>query len=126
MVLTDMHISEDQKCSVLKALLPPHPQQWKSLNVLLVVLQTFAFKLGVSLSHFISYSSYQPCEVSLLSAFYRRGQGEVKQLAGSLLVQGQLKRGISACRFCSLPTGLFQWAFCWDCNNELGIFYRTL
>lgn len=63
-------------------------QQWKSLNVLLVVLQPFAFKLGVSLSHFISYSSYQPCEVSLLSAFYRRGQGEVKQLAGSPLVQG--------------------------------------
>lgn len=61
--------------------------------MLLVVLQPFAFKLGVSLSHFISDSSYQPCEVSLLSAFYRRGQGEVKRLAGSGMVQGQLGVG---------------------------------
>lgn len=39
----------------------------------------FAFELGVSLSHFISYSSYQPGEVSaVICAFQaraRRGEG---------------------------------------------------
>lgn len=57
---------------------PTISQQRKSLNMLFVVLQTFAFKLGVSPPHFISYFSYQPCEVSavicLLQARALRGE----------------------------------------------------
>lgn len=87
--LTKVHPTKQNKGSPLKALLslllrchhPPSPstsQQWKSLNMLFVALQPFAFKLGVSLSHFISYSSYQPREVSavicILQARALRGE----------------------------------------------------
>lgn len=50
--------------------------------MLSVVLQPFAFKLGVSLSHFISYSSYQRCEVSavicILQARALRGEATLR------------------------------------------------
>lgn len=50
----------------LKAPLSPShltsPQR-KGLSMLSVVLQPFVFESGVSLSYFISFASYQPCEV---------------------------------------------------------------
>ena len=68
---------------------PPSPsptisQQWKSLSMLFGVLQPFAFKLGVSLSHFISYFSYQPCEVSALICML-----QARALRGEAICPGQ-------------------------------------
>ena len=57
-------MSFSQSPIVSRSLPPAISQQWKPLNMLFVVLQPFALKSGVSLPHFISYSSYQPCEVS--------------------------------------------------------------
>lgn len=79
---------------------PPVSQLWKSLNMLFVVLQPFAFKLGVSLSHFISYFSYQPCEVSaVICAFQARARrGEGSNLPGRIAQGACGRRGICAPR----------------------------
>lgn len=79
---------------------PPISQLWKSLNTLFVVLQPFAFKLGVSLSHFISYSSYQPCEVSaVICAFQARARrGERSNLPARIAQRAWGRRGICAPR----------------------------